>query len=180
MTPRNIHATIMRLFFLDQTKISEPEGGNSDRTHVSGPFMIPDIRRLIPEATQVHEKNRRQNVPLNSIVAHIPLEIRIIIVDMIYQSPPTCYGRVHDTPNILEAFQWRMPISYWQKLCNPTLIFEVQDIIEAGTPIHWAYFCHGLHELLLQEDWYCNSGLYVRGRIPHLTERLKECLSESV
>ncbi|OJZ80547.1 hypothetical protein ASPFODRAFT_53098 [Aspergillus luchuensis CBS 106.47] len=63
---------------------------------------------------------------------------------------------------------------------QPRLIFEVQDIIEAGTPIHWAYFCHGLHELLLQEDWYCNSGLYLKGRILHLTERLKECFLESV
>lgn len=142
--------------------------------------MIHDIRRLISEATQVHEKNRRHDGPLNAIVANIPLEIRIIIVDMINRSPPPCYQRILDTRNVLLAFQWRMPVSYWQKLCNPTLIFEVQHIIEAGIPIDWAYFCHRLREILLQKVWYCNSGLYFRGRILHLTERLKECLSESV
>ncbi|GKZ38132.1 hypothetical protein AbraIFM66950_010102 [Aspergillus brasiliensis] len=155
--------------------------GASDRTHVSeSPLTIPDIRRMITKATQEHEKAHRPDVSLSSIITRIPIEIKIIIIDKIYRSPPPCHERIQNTRNVLEAFQWEMPDSYWQKLCNPTLIFEVEDTIKAGTPIEWAYFCQGLRELLLQKDWYCNNGLFFRGRILHLTECIKGSLSGTV
>ncbi|PYH68046.1 uncharacterized protein BO88DRAFT_426692 [Aspergillus vadensis CBS 113365] len=138
--------------FLGHEVVKQDLRGISDCTHMSlSPFMMPDIRRLISEATQVHKKNRRHDVPLKSIVSHIPLEIKIII-----------------------------KCSFHTDRSSATQHLYVQEIIEAKTPIDWAYFCHGLHELLLQEDWYCDSGLYVRGRILHLNECIKESLWESV
>jgi hypothetical protein len=104
----------------------------------------------------------------------------MMMVDTIYQSLPPCHERIQDTRNVLEAFQWKLPDSYWQRRCNPNLVFEVQDVIKAGTQIDWAYFCLGLHELLLQDDWYCNSGLYFRGRILDLIESIRGSLSNTI
>jgi hypothetical protein len=151
--------------------------GTSYRAHVSSsPLIIHDIQTLIARATQEHEKTLGRAVKLRSIVADIPVEIIMIIIDTIYQSRPPCHERIEDTRNVLEAFQWKLPDSYWQRRCNPTLVFEVQDVLKAGTQIDWVYFCLGLHELFLQEDWYCNSGLFFRGRILYLIECIRGSL----
>ncbi|KAB8201642.1 hypothetical protein BDV34DRAFT_237473 [Aspergillus parasiticus] len=139
--------------------------GNFNRTHMSSsPFIIRDIQRLTTGAR------------LRSIVANVPVEVIMIIIDTIYESRPPCPERIQDTRNVLEAFQWKLPDSYWPRRCNPSLIFEAQDVIKAGTQIDWVYFCLGLHELLLQEDWYCNSGLYFRGWILYLVECIEGCI----
>jgi hypothetical protein len=152
-----------------------------NRIHMSeSPLIIRDIQALIAMATQEHEKTLGHAVKLHSIVADIPVEIIMMIVDTIYQSRPPCHERIQDTRNVLEAFQWKLPDSYWQRRCNPNLVFEVQDVIKAGTQIDWTYFCLGLHELLLQDDWYCNSGLYFRGRILDLIECIRGSLSNTI
>jgi hypothetical protein len=152
-----------------------------NRTHMSeSPLIIRDIQALIAMATQEHEKPLGHTMKLHSIVADIPVEMIMMMVDTIYQSRPPCHERIQDTRNVLEAFQWKLPDSYWQRRCNPNLVFEVQDVIKAGTQIDWAYFCLGLHELLLQGDWYCNSGLYFRGRILDLIECIRGSLSNTI
>lgn len=145
-----------------------------DRSHVSAsPLIIRDIQSLSTRATAEHEKSLGHAAKLRATVANVPAEIIKTIIDTIWQSRPPCRERIHDVRSVMEAFQWRLPDSYWRSRCSPDLVFEVQDLVKAGTHIDWAYFCLGLHELLLQEDWYCNSGLYFRGRILHLVECIK-------
>ncbi|KAL5366049.1 hypothetical protein BJX96DRAFT_182227 [Aspergillus floccosus] len=149
-----------------------------NRTHVSSsPLIIRDIQRLIARATAEHEKSHGDAAKLRSTVADVPAEIILIIIDTIWQSSPPCHGRIQDVRSVMEAFQWSLRDSYWQNRCSPDLVFEVQDLIKAGTQIDWACFCLGLHELLLQEDWYCNSGLYFRGRILNIVECIRYSLS---
>lgn len=151
--------------------------GNFNRTHMSSsPIIIRDIQTLITVATNEHGKPLGQGVRWHSIVANVPVEVIMIIIDTIYESRPPCPERIQDTRNVLEAFQWKLPDSYCPWRCNPSLLFEAQDAIKAGTQIDWVYFCLGLHELLLQEDWYCNSGLYFRGRILYLVESIEGCI----
>ncbi|KAE8404415.1 hypothetical protein BDV37DRAFT_294057 [Aspergillus pseudonomiae] len=152
--------------------------GNFNRTHMSSsPFIIRDIQTLITVATNEHGKPLGQGARWRSIVANVPVKVIMIIIDTIYERRPPCPERIQDTRNVLEAFQWKIPDSYWHRRCNPSLVFEVQDAIKAGTQIDWVYFFLGLHELLLQEDWYCNSGLYFRGRILYLVECIEGCIS---
>lgn len=151
--------------------------GNFNRTHMSSsPIIICDIQTLITVATNEHGKPLGQGARWHSIVANVPVEVIMIIIDTIYESRPPCPERIQDTRNVLEAFQWKLPHSYWPRRCNPSLLFEAQDAIKAGTQNDWVYFCLGLHELLLQEDWYCNSGLYFRGRILYLVECIEGCI----
>ncbi|KAB8224331.1 hypothetical protein BDV33DRAFT_227209 [Aspergillus novoparasiticus] len=135
--------------------------------HAAPPFIIRDIQMLITVATNELGKSLRQRARLRSIVANVPLEVIMIVIDTIYESRPPCPERIQDTRNVLEAFQLKLPDSYWQRRCNPILIFEAQDVIKAGTQIDGVYFCLGLHELLLQED--C--------RILYLVECIKRCIS---
>lgn len=142
-------------------------------THIPmSPLIIRDIQKLIAMATQEHQNSLGYAVRLRSIV-YIPIEIKMMIIDTIHQTRPPCYEKIQDIRSVLEAFQWKLPDSYWQRLCNPRLVFEVQDLIDSGTQVDWAYFCLGLHELLSQKDWYCERGLYFRGRILNLIESIR-------
>ncbi|KAE8370157.1 hypothetical protein BDV27DRAFT_140602 [Aspergillus caelatus] len=139
--------------------------GISNRTHISSSrLMTHDIQILVTMATQGHEKPIGHPVELRSIVADISIEILMVIIDTIYHSCPPGHERTFDIRN---------------RCCKLILVFEVQDVIQAGTQINWAYLCLGLHELFLQEDWYCNGGLYFRGRILYLIECIRGSLSNT-
>ncbi|GAD96965.1 predicted protein [Paecilomyces variotii No. 5] len=142
----------------------------------ANPLMIPDIQELIERVTRSHDdvlRLDRQKTRYPGKAADIPLEIAVIIIDIIYQSQPHSRQRIEDTRNILVAFGWTLPSTYWQSRCNPRLVFEVDDLIRAARVIDWAEFCLGFEEFLLDEDWYCNSGLNNRGRTLKLFGRLK-------
>ncbi|PIG69608.1 hypothetical protein AARAC_002764 [Aspergillus arachidicola] len=80
--------------------------GNFNRTHMSSsPFIIRDIQKLMTVATNEHGKPLGQGVRSRSIVANVPVEVIMIIIDTIYESRPPCPERIQDTRNVLEAFQ---------------------------------------------------------------------------
>ncbi|GAB1191758.1 hypothetical protein APSETT444_000940 [Aspergillus pseudonomiae] len=130
--------------------------------HVTGsPLRIPGIQKLIAEATrectEVHLRG-------HSAIVDLPLDIAILIVDLIYGSRPRSMERLIDTRNLLEAFQWKLPETYWKTRCDYWLVFEMDDLIREKRAAKWSRFCLGLEELLLERGWYCNSGLRTRQR----------------
>ncbi|KAL1855561.1 hypothetical protein Plec18167_004100 [Paecilomyces lecythidis] len=157
---------------------------DSRTSHWPGnPLRIPDIQELIERVTRSHIDVLRLNEQkprCPAKAADLPLEIAVTIIDLIYQSQPHSLERIEDTRNILVAFGWTLPNTYWQSRCNPRLVFEVDDLIREGRVIDWAEFCLGLEELLLDEDWYCNSGLNNRGRTLKLFEGIKERFDKAI
>lgn len=87
----------------------------------------------------------------------------MLIVDAIHYDYEL--AGVRDTRNLLTAFNWELPVSYWQNRCNYAMIFEVKDLIDSGTSVDWPALCLGLEELILDESWYPKSGLRNRARI---------------
>ncbi|PYH91560.1 hypothetical protein BO71DRAFT_401263 [Aspergillus ellipticus CBS 707.79] len=124
------------------------------------PVVIPELRDLIARASR-HGTARA----FPKCMANIPVEIRIMIVEMIYKQPGYCQARIRETKNMLRAFGWRLPDSYWQERCIPRLVFEIQDLIQAGRVVDWKYLCLGLEELVFKYRWYAGSGLRNRARI---------------
>ncbi|KAB8265812.1 hypothetical protein BDV32DRAFT_144335 [Aspergillus pseudonomiae] len=108
------------------------------------------------ECTDVHLRG-------HSAIVDLPLDIAILIVDLIYGSRPRSMERLIDTRNLLEAFQWKLPETYWKTRCDYWLVFEMDDLIREKRALNWSRFCLGL-ELLLERGWYCNSGLRTRQR----------------
>ncbi|PLB46385.1 hypothetical protein P170DRAFT_427707 [Aspergillus steynii IBT 23096] len=127
------------------------------------PYRIPAIQDLIDKACQVKDGHRHPIIH-NHMVSMMPIEIAVMIIDMIYRGQKHSQARINDTWNALYAFQWTLPDTYWQSRCNPELVFEIDDLAQSGKAVDWPYLCLGLEELLLDEDWYCNSGLNNRGR----------------
>jgi hypothetical protein len=104
----------------------------------------------------------------------LPLDLAVTIVDLVYETQPHCQQRIDDIRNLLEAFRWNLPNTYWQARCNKQLLFELDDLIKAGTAVDWSGLCLGIEELLLDGDWYCNSGLNNRGRTLKLLSGIKK------
>lgn len=141
------------------------------------PFRIPEIQELITRVTQGPDSALQvgsRGQCCSPTIANVPLEIAVTIVDTIYKSRPNCRERIEDTRNLLDAFQWRLPNTYWQSRCDTQLVFEFDDLIKTGHIVDWVSLCLGLEELLLDEHWYCNSGLHNRGRTLRLIGGIKK------
>ncbi|KAJ9196238.1 hypothetical protein C8Q69DRAFT_453143 [Paecilomyces variotii] len=172
----------------DPTKPMKIRGRHGDEepgtTHwPANPLRILDIQKLIERVTQSHDTVMKPDIRKPRRLgkaADLPLDIAVVIIDIIYKSQPHSRERIEDTRNILDAFEWKLPNAYWQSRCNPELVFEVGDLIKAEHIVDWANFCLGLEELLLDEDWYCNSGLNNRGRTLKLIAAIKERFDKAI
>ncbi|RLL95926.1 hypothetical protein CFD26_100431 [Aspergillus turcosus] len=144
--------------------------------HTPGsPFRIPDIQRLITQNIHPQKDNSGQGqCGIQSPVVCLPLDIAVMVVDLIYETQPHCQQRIDDIRNLLEAFRWRLPNTYWQARCNTEILFELDDLIKAGTAVNWSGLCLGIEELLVDDNWYCNSGLENRARTLKLLNGIKE------
>ncbi|KAF7114715.1 hypothetical protein CNMCM5793_009666 [Aspergillus hiratsukae] len=139
------------------------------------PLRIPDIQSLITQNIQPQKDNSGQGqCEIQPPVFCLPLDIAVMVVDLIYETQPHCQQRIDDIRNLLEAFRWRLPNTYWQARCNTELLFEFDDLIKAGTAVNWLGLCLGIEELLLDDNWYCNSGLNNRARTLKQLNGIKE------
>jgi hypothetical protein len=144
--------------------------------HTPGsPLRIPDIQQLIAQNIQPRKDNSCQGQSgIQSQGFCLPLDIAMTIVDLIYETQPHCQQRINNIRNLLEAFRWSLPNTYWQARCNTQLLFELDDLIKAGTAANWSGLCLGVEELLLDDNWYCNSGLNYRAQTLKLLNGIKE------
>ncbi|KAL4935292.1 hypothetical protein BDV06DRAFT_228965 [Aspergillus oleicola] len=139
---------------------------------VGNPLRNPALQDLIARCIQDQASQSKRRENSNPPIYRLPLEIQVLIVDLIY-ARPFCRERVEDMRNFLEAVYWTLPSSYWIPRCNPSLVFEVQDLVDGGKPVDWAALCLGLEELHLNPNWYCNSGLNHRRRVLEWMGELK-------
>ncbi|KAB8215727.1 hypothetical protein BDV33DRAFT_208036 [Aspergillus novoparasiticus] len=140
--------------------------------HFSGsPLRIPGILELITQATPECTVELRGH----SVIVNPPLDVAILIVDQIYGNRPCSLEMLRDTRNLLEAFQWKLPDTYWRTRFDSRLVFEMDDLIREKRPVNWKEFCLGLEELLLDKDWFCNSGMRIRLRTLTSLGGIKEC-----
>jgi hypothetical protein len=139
------------------------------------PANVPEIRRLVEQATQtdIHDGPCHQKP---SGLPQVPLEIAMMIVDAIYYDNNYNAARIEDTQNLLVAFQWTLPDTYWQSRCYKDLIFEVKDLIEGDISVNWQSLCLVLEGLLVDHEWYSMSGLGNRARIFQMLKRIKVIL----
>lgn len=98
----------------------------------------------------------------------------MLIVDSVLKAENTAtLASIEDTRNMLSAFRWNIPASYWQNRCRKDLIIEFKQLMSNDTSVDWQFLCLGSKELLLNHRWYDRSGLKNRERILPLLEGMK-------
>lgn len=132
------------------------------------PAVVPRIQEIIEQATQSHSESPPQPTP-SSLVSHVPLDIAIQIVEC------SKLVGIKDTRNMLAAFGWRLPDSYWKKSCNMDLIFEYADLHKANCPVDWQFIGLATEELMGDPKWKNDSacGLGTRLWIFRQLEQIK-------
>ncbi|PYI02329.1 hypothetical protein BO78DRAFT_422688 [Aspergillus sclerotiicarbonarius CBS 121057] len=105
---------------------------------------------------------------------NVPVEISMMIVDMLFKERHRKQAAVRDIRNLLEAFQWTLPQKYWLTQYKVDVIYEVDEFVQAGKVINLANLCLGLEELMLNEHWYCESGFSTRVRAFKFMQGIKE------
>jgi hypothetical protein len=104
------------------------------------PVNVPELKRLIDQAV-IRTEDRHHRQLRNAAADKIPLDIAIFIVDNILDADHD-QDSVKDAQNMLTAFQWRLPDSYWQSQFPKYLVFEFNDLVKqrilTGSTSPWA------------------------------------------
>lgn len=138
--------------------LSEPDPEFMDRHKLpiwENPAIVPRIQEIIERSTLSHSESRLQRTP-SSLVSHVPLDIAIQIVEC------SKLAGIKDTRNMLAAFGWRLPDSYWRSRCKMDLIFEYADLQKTDWPVDWQYIGLATEELMENPEWERNTGLGTR------------------
>ena len=146
--------------------LSDCEG---DRHHMpiwENSTIVPRIQEIIKRATQGHSESRLQRKP-SSLVSHVPLDVAIEIVEC------SKLAAIKDTRNLLAAFGWRLPDSYWKSRCKMDLIFEYADLHKTDRPVDWQFIGLATEELLEDPKWERNTGLGTRRWIFRQLKQIK-------
>lgn len=131
------------------------------------PTIVPRIQEIIEQATrESHSDSRPRRTP-SSLVSHVPLDIALQIVEM------TKLGSIKDTRNMLAAFEWRLPDSYWKSRCKMDLIFEYADLQKTDSLVDWQFIGLATEELMEDPTWERNTGLGTRRWIFQYLEQIK-------
>ncbi|KAH8703912.1 hypothetical protein BGW36DRAFT_444468, partial [Talaromyces proteolyticus] len=118
------------------------------------PAIVPEIQTIIEQATRVVHQSQP-----TTTMSWIPLDIAIQVVEI------TRLASATDTQNMLAAFGWRLPDSYWQSCCDMELIFEYGDLRKSNTAVDWQFLVLETEKLSEDDDWCKRSGLRTRRRI---------------
>ncbi|RDW87082.1 uncharacterized protein DSM5745_03724 [Aspergillus mulundensis] len=144
------------------------------------PVRIPEIQALVDSVVKENEDTKRRSIHRSRDVRvsdsaakiDIPVDIAMMILDYMYHTYDSVVDMIRDTRNLLEAFSWTLPDAYWISRCAPWPLFEIVDIPPGGE-IDWVALCLGLEELLVEETWYCRSGLKLRATVLRSLEAIR-------
>ncbi|KAG2414037.1 hypothetical protein HFD88_003228 [Aspergillus terreus] len=165
-------------YWLRRHRIRDPPLRWLPKVHGPGnPVHIQGMEALIARATQTSDSDAdaQPQRRYGSIFANVPLEIVEYMVDVILETQPNSEGAPDDIRNMLEAFQWKLPGSYWRSRCPVNLLFELDDLSQKGATVNWGEVWFELEQLLFRREWYCESGLKNRGRTLKMLYDLKYC-----
>lgn len=130
--------------------------------HLS-PLVIPEIQNAIQRAKKIKSHSI-------SCLINLPLEISLLIMELVC---PIYYSQwnVQDTRNILSAFQWVLPNSFWELRLrtHERLLFELRSLKDMSS-IGWQSLCLDMMALLCDNDLYKSSGLATRERVLRLVD----------
>lgn len=136
-----------------------PDDGTDDELEPIGvpawenPAIVPRIQEIIEQATQNPDADSCPQQKLS----HIPLDIAIQIVEF------SKLASVADTRNMLVAFGWKLPDSYWKsRYCRMDLVFEYADLQKTNCPVDWQLIGLATEELMEDPNWERNTGLGTR------------------
>ncbi|KAK2757026.1 hypothetical protein FQN54_004995 [Arachnomyces sp. PD_36] len=146
------------------------------------PLVVPEIRSLIDQAVRGHSKKGNHPPQLQQpAIFDIPLEIAIMIVNTIYDDVDFGQANIDDMRNMLMAFRWTLPDSYWQSRCKKDLIFEYEDLMNSDNQlVDWQLICLGTEELFLKDGWYEKGGLKNRHRTLSLLQGIRAVFLEKI
>ncbi|KAJ0413847.1 hypothetical protein BJY00DRAFT_319409 [Aspergillus carlsbadensis] len=118
----------------------------------SGQLGFPDMHEL---AEKVVRRPRRPEELARAAKrlarVDIPVELAMMIVEMVRISRTDRLERVRDTRNMLVAFEWMLPDSYWISRSNGFLKFEMQaDALDSH--VDWATICLSIEEMWLRSS----------------------------
>ncbi|KAL4945621.1 hypothetical protein BDV06DRAFT_219159 [Aspergillus oleicola] len=130
----------------------------------ASPLRSHYIDRVIERSTQENAAGKSRTSRMSLAKVDVPVEIAIMILETIYFSAPCSPFAARDARNLLKAFQWKLPDTYWFSRVNRNLIFEIEDI-PRGVDIDWGALVLGLEEYLVEQKLYCRSGLKLRAQI---------------
>ncbi|KAJ0413851.1 hypothetical protein BJY00DRAFT_319413 [Aspergillus carlsbadensis] len=158
----------------------------SNASHASdSPLRLPKVQGVIRRvARRVQEDERRVGygygygygypatrsslasvASSSSSLVHLPLEIKIMIIDELYMLPDFSRNAVSLVRRTLHALGWNLPNSYWISRCSMDLGFDVMGIPNIDKVVDWGEFCTTLEYKLAGNRWWCISGLALRESI---------------
>lgn len=124
------------------------------------PQNITELRDLIAEAVQRQANNSGRAGKRAKLVnvgqTGVPIELQMIIIGAL--------DATSDVRNVLSAFDWQLPDTYWWARFPKETVFEYENLV--GVDLDWKYACLGAEDLLKTSH-----GLRNRKRI---LEELKE------
>lgn len=138
----------------------EPHVYQSNPHH--SPFIVPEIQSAIQRAKNI-------NSHPSSDFTSLPLELRIQIVEFVC---PVKYEELHveTTRNMLSAFGWILPGSFWKlRLPSNRLLFELDSLKEIS-PGGWQSISLDLMPLFCNRAKYVSCGLANRERVLKLID----------
>jgi hypothetical protein len=146
----------------------DPEDWDEHRLPVwENPAIVPRIQEIIEQATRESHSDSRPRRTTSSLISHVPLDIALQIVEM------TKLDSIKDTGNMLAAFGWRLPDSYWKSRCKMDLIFEYTDLQKTNSLVDWQFIGLATEELMEDPTWKRNTGLGTRRWIFRHLEQIK-------
>jgi hypothetical protein len=136
--------------------VSSRTSDSLDEPTWENPAILPRIQEIVEKAIRQPYADSQSRQTLSSAVSHIPLDIAIQLVEWVKLIS------VADTRNMLTAFGWRLPDSYWKRFCKMDLIFEYSDLKKTNLPVNWQLIALATEEIMEDPEWDRNTGLGTR------------------
>jgi hypothetical protein len=118
----------------------------------SGQLGLPQMHELAGNVLRTPQRSDLLDATTRHL-AHvdIPVELAIVIVELVRVSCTDRLEGVRDTRNMLAAFQWRLPDAYWISRSNGHLKFEMQrDALDRN--VDWEKICLDIEEMWLSSN----------------------------
>ncbi|KAJ5213483.1 hypothetical protein N7449_000652 [Penicillium cf. viridicatum] len=126
------------------------------------PLIVFEVQKAIQKAIDSATKTKEKC--MQSRCSPVPLEVAIMIAEW---TCPIDYtpADVKNTRNMLSAWQWTLPDSFWKRRLKEDILIELKSLGESNYSIDWQALRLDLMGLVSDREWYFHSGLPNRERV---------------
>jgi hypothetical protein len=130
------------------------------------PLIVPEVQKVVDNAW----KTKKEYKPPRC--SRVPLEVATMIAEW---TCPIDYtpADVKNTRNMLSAWQWTLPDSFWKVRLKEELFVELDSLRESNYSIDWQALRLDLMALVSDREWYVSSGLPNRERVTGFMTAIK-------